>query len=149
MTYVMGGRSLCLTHNLQCQLSPYYLLTIFLWVTSILSSPQLFQTSSIPLTSPIQSPRAPPQQLLLPPSSRRKKSTSLGPPIPQPGLVPLLLPSNRVLISPLRCYSPSILPSQEPLLSNLYFTPDSSPPALNMLPHKPSQEVSICFLNAP
>lgn len=63
------------------------------------------------------------------PYSRRERSTSLWPRVPQPSLLPLPLPSTRRLLSPVRLYSPSILPSQEPLLSNLSFTSDSLSPA--------------------
>lgn len=81
---------------------------------------------------------------------------------PQQGLLPLLLPSTGRprLISPLRLYSSSILPSQEPLLSNLSFTPDSLSPAFKhifpealsrsddfflSIPHE-SQEIGELFL---
>lgn len=93
-----------------------------------------------------------PQQLFLPLSAEHRGAPALGPPIPQPGLLPLPFPSMRRprLISPLRLYSSSVLPSQESLLSslsppNLSLTPDSLSPAFKHLPQQPSQEVTIFF----
>lgn len=132
MTYVMGreGREKFTPNSyspnsaepLSSPDSPSVLLPFF-------HPPQQFQTSSIPLTCPVQSHTVSPLSSYS--CHLEKRSTSLRPSISQPGLLPLLLPSTRRprLFSPLRLYSSSIPPSQESLLSNLYFTPDSLSPA--------------------
>lgn len=73
-----GREKFMLTHTLQSQLSPHHLLTILYVSLSFFHSPQLlFQISSIPLISPIQSPTALPSAAVLAAVCRAQRSTSL------------------------------------------------------------------------